>query len=153
MTARTLRYLIEIVLFLWTSFLFRGVLAATAIATITVTITSPTEYNHGLALSSMQLDMRGKASEELTITNLSSEWREVMVELLPASAVGTECSIRHAPVTSSIPPGGVQVIRLMMQADEINPCLMDYRMKISDLHMPAGAPMFSVPVLSSQKLN
>lgn len=149
MTVRTMQYLIEVVLVIWTSVLVRSVVAATAVATITVTITAPVQDVGGLTLSSMQVDMYGKSNGELTITNLSRERRDVMVELVPTSAVATQCSIRYSPVTSSIPPGGYQVVRLMLLADEVSPCLTNYRMEIRDFRNP-GNEFFSVPVYTAQ---
>lgn len=152
MMTRNLKHLIEIFLVLWTSTLFRVALAATAFATVTVTILSPIPSVNELSLSSMQMDMHGKSSGELTITNHSSKLREIQFELVPASGAVTECVIRHSPVASSIPPGGSQVVRLMFKVDEMNPCLTDYQIEISDMDK-SGELLFSVPVYTAQRSN
>lgn len=145
MTRRTLWYLIEFITILWLSAVACVVIAATATALITVTILPPISDGSGLTLSKMQLDMLGKTSEELTISNHSSTWREVRVDLQPQAGSAKVCNLRYSPMSSAIPPGGVQVIRLIARNDSHKPCQTDHHLIITDPQSPT-VPLFEVPV-------
>lgn len=145
MTRRTLRYLIEAVSITLMSVAFRFAIGATATALVSVTILAPLSDGPGLILSAEQLDMLGKSHEELTIINHSDSWRELRIELLAQSGGMAVCSLHYSPMNATIPPGGMQVLRLMARPLDTQLCLEDHRLVISDPQAP-GVPLFEVPV-------
>lgn len=146
MTARTLRYIVEIISALCLSTGARYAIGATATALVSVTILAPLSDGPGLALSALQLDMRGKSQEELTIINHSASWREIRVDLQPTFG-STVCELHYSPMNSRIPPGGIQVVRLMDRGGAQS-CQSDHRLIITDPQAPA-VPLFDVPVNAS----
>lgn len=145
MTARTVRYIVEFICVIWLSTAVRYVAGATATALVTVTILAPLSDGPGLALSALQLDMQGKNHEELTIVNHSSAWREIRVDLLAQTGGAVACNLHYSPMNTSIPPGGIQVVRVLSRNTSQQPCLSDHRLLITDLQS-VGTPIFDVPV-------
>lgn len=143
-----MRYIIEALSILWMSIAVRFAIGATATALVSVTILAPLSEGPGLALSSTQLDMLGKSQEELTIINHSGSWREIRIDLEPQNG-NAVCSLHYSPMTSNIPPGGIQVLRLMARNDSGARCTTDHRLIITDPNSPA-VPLFEVPVRTSQ---
>lgn len=149
MWARKPRHLsVKAFLCIWMAAYLRIAVSATATATVTATIVEPIPDIGGVTISSMQLDMRRKTHDELTITNLSSNWREVRIELIAPSSSITKCGLQYSPMISSIPPDGYQVLRIF-QPDRVTPCPMGYQLVISDSHAQ-GVSLFHVSVYTSK---
>ena len=149
MSRHSIWVLFEIISLVTLGSIWRAALSATAIATITVHIVEPTRGVDGLMLSTRDLDLQGRYHEELTIMNRSSHQRELLVELMPLSETSVECNLRHSPRSSTLPPGGHQVVRLILQNRFEGPCKLDHELLISDAREP-GVPLFHVPVYNNQ---
>lgn len=145
MISRTLRYTFEFISLVVMSTAFRYAVGATATALVTVTILAPRSDIGGLAVSTHELDMLGKTSEEISIINTTQSWREIEIDLVPQFGSVAACNIHYSPMSTSIPPGGMQVIRLLNRTDSQQPCLIDHRLKITDPRHP-DVPLFDVPV-------
>jgi hypothetical protein len=157
--SRTFRYLLDVIVFICTispaQFAISGTVAATAIVKVTVLAPSSAHDSglspgHGdLMLSSLQIDMRGKVSNEITVFNNSDISREIMVAITPHPESATECQIYYSPIQASIPPRSVQVVRLLIKKKNAEACPMEHRLTISDLRAPLS-PLFDVPVYTEQ---
>ncbi|MFO7593159.1 MAG: hypothetical protein R6X15_03815 [Pseudomonadota bacterium] len=128
---------------------WRAALSATAIATVTVNIVEPSKGSDGLSLSVRELHLQEKTHDEFTIMNRSDYRRELLVELAAPSGNSADCNLRFSPRTTSIPSGGHQVVRLMIQDKPDGACRLENELLISDAREP-GVPLFNVPVYSEQ---
>lgn len=145
MSAWILKYLVKAISLLLMVGFFEIAECATTYATVTATIIQPLSDISGLTLSARQLDMQGKKNGKIAVFNRSEIWREIRIELIPMSGNTAECDISYSPMTSSIPPGGHQVVRLLLRNGDNGSCKTDLRMDISDKH---GMQLFSVPIYS-----
>lgn len=145
MIAWNLKYLVKTILVIWIVGAFQLAESATAYASVTATITQPPPDINGLSLSAMQLDLQGKTNGEIAVVNHSRIWREVRIDVVPMSSSIAGCDLHYSPMTSSIPPGGRQVVRLLRKINDKNPCRTEHWIEISDVQMP-GMMLFSVPV-------
>ncbi len=123
---------------------------ATATATITATISEAATEEDGLAFAPVQLDMRGKSSEQIAITNRSNRWRDLDVELVALSASSDGCDLRYSPQRSTLPPDGYQVVRLLFRADHANACHTNYQLVVTD-QANQGSHLFTLPVYTTSE--
>jgi hypothetical protein len=149
MPKRVLHPLLDAMVFVLTMSSAEVVIGATATAIVTVTIVAPTPRAGDLLISSPQIDMRGKLSDELTISNNSTAWHEIRVTLTPQGGDTTACQLHYSPMSASIPPGGMQVVRLLLTRQQPEQCSMEQRLVISDAHDQL-TPLFDVPVYAGQ---
>lgn len=149
MRRRFLWTLVETIFLVSMGSLWRAALSATAIVTVTVNIVEPGRESDGLSLSVMELHLQEKNHDEFTITNSSDHRRELLVELAASSDRSADCILRFSPRTTSIPSGGHQVVRLMIQGKLNGACRLENELLISDAREP-GVPLFNVPVYSEQ---
>lgn len=118
---------------------------ATAVATVTANIVPPANQRFGLTISTSELNMFEKRNDEITIQNRSGDWKALQVDLSPVSGSREACHLRYSPMTFSIPPGGQQVVRIMMLNRNNNPQHRSHQLEISEMTL-SGARIFSVPV-------
>lgn len=148
MRSRTVRQILRWMLLVGLAGACEFACAASATAIITANIVEITPEHNGLRLSSNQLDVRSSAHDNLTITNLSSQWQAVNVTLEAPGGNGTGCGLRYSPTGFSIPPGGYQVLRIARLAAHGATCPPGYQLIITGQQ---GPMMFEVPVYTAQQ--
>ncbi len=146
---RIFHYILDIILFIWVIGPLRIAAAASAVVILSVTILKPSAPDQEISVSPHNLDLTGRTSGELVVSNHTSGWREIRIDLIPSAENAQECQLLYSPSLSTIAPQSTQMVRVLVGKPNEHPCQINHKLIITyatDAHPKRiEVPMTSLP--------